>query len=422
MKLKNLFSICMLTQLFFGCGNSEPSVSDADMSKIVLESPEYVRTEPGQTVEFKLNTSGIPGLKYTWKCEGEQFSSEKNPTFEVEKHGLFNIEVVVEDAAGKTKKLESQIFAAKKHDYKTVMYFPSWKDYTGDDWDKITHICLCFGEVKSDGVINVDDVKANLSKTITKAHENGVCVLLSLGGGSETNGFTEALLNEGARKKISQSAVKIIKDLKLDGIDVDYERWDYNGSEDDLKKSTELEKLYKELSEALTPEDCLLSAAISASYISFGAIKEPMIQYLDFVNFMIYDKTGPWSGSNVGPHSDWDFFISTMDIAKSINIPDSKIITGVPFYGYKFKSPTDAEGAEAIAYSDIVSTYPGAEDKNEISEDLIYYDGKPAVREKALYVKDNKLGGIMAWEITQDSGDKSKSLLVVIDEILETSR
>ena len=418
--------ICLLAQTLCSCGGSE-STQEVDLSKITLVSPEYIRTKIGQTVNFELNTESLSNtssnLSYEWRHAGRVFSTEKNPSLTLEDAGLFDVRVTISSASSssssQTRTLTTQVFAAKESNYKTVAYFPSWRQYTGNDWDKLTHICLCFGEVKADGTINIDDVKRNLTQTITKAHQNGVYVLLSLGGGTETEGFTAAILNETARKKITESSVKIINELKLDGIDVDYEKWDYHESADNNKKSIEVEKLYKELREGM-PEGQILSIAISPSYIRYKAIREPMIQYLDLVNLMIYDATGPWAGSEVGPHSSWEFFLSTIELAKGINVPDSKIVAGVPFYGYRFRSPVTA--TEAISYGEIVRLYPGAEDRNEITSAQIYYDGKGMITQKSQYVKDNNLAGIMIWEITQDSKDASKSLLVAIDNVLETSK
>lgn len=424
MNIKGLIYLYILGTVLVCCSNSDtPDIPDhkVDLNAVSLASPKYITTRVGEVVEFQLNTGSISGLSYSWKCDGKQFSTEQNPSMKVDKHGLFAVEVIVkEGTSGFTKAFKSEVFVAKNSKYKSVAYFPSWRSYTGNNWDKITHVFLCFGEVKSDGSINVDEVKKSLSSTITKAHENGVYVLLSLGGGTETNGFTEALLNELSRKKITESCLKVIDDLKIDGIDVDYEMWDYYESADNEKKSIELEKLFKELRSDMS-KGSILSTAISPSYIRYKGIKASMIQYLDLVNLMIYDATGPWSGSTVGSHSSWDFFLSSIELAKQINTPNEKIIAGVPFYGYKFKSATSAVGAESIIYSDIVKQYPGAEDKNEISDAFLYYDGKPMIKQKSKYVVDNKLGGIMFWEITQDSDIASKSLLEVIDSVLEIS-
>ncbi len=44
----------------------------------------------------------------------------------------------------------------------------------------------------------------------------------------------------------------------------------------------------------------------------------------------------------------------------------------------------------------------------------VYYNGVDTITEKTLYAKEN-LGGIMIWELTQDTSDPGRSLLRAID-------
>ena len=48
----------------------------------------------------------------------------------------------------------------------------------------------------------------------------------------------------------------------------------------------------------------------------------------------------------------------------------------------------------------------------------VYYNGMDTIAQKTRYAREN-LGGVMVWELTQDTGDKSKSLLQVIGDVLE---
>ena len=65
-----------------------------------------------------------------------------------------------------------------------------------------------------------------------------------------------------------------------------------------------------------------------------------------------------------------------------------------------------------------MKTYSGAENKDSIDGEHLWYDGIPMVTRKSQYVKDQKLGGVMIWEITQDATSASASLLNVINAIL----
>lgn len=70
-----------------------------------------------------------------------------------------------------------------------------------------------------------------------------------------------------------------------------------------------------------------------------------------------------------------------------------------------------------MTYNEIVSKYPGAENMNSVGNEL-FYDGLPAIKEKCKYVVDNKLGGVMFWELSGDAVYGGKSLLKCINESL----
>ena len=408
--------------IFVNCGDSEPKIP-VDLNKVTLVSPAYIRSQLGEAVQFQLEVPNDLKLTYIWSCDNQVFSTEKNPSFKIEKPGLLNVTVQVK-GGDSTKELRSMIFVPKKTTYKSIAYVPSWKNNLGNmnnNWDKLTHICLCFGLVASDGTIDISEVKSKLSTSIEQAHKNGVYVLLSIGGGGgDGENFNNAILNETYRKAIASNVITIVESLKLDGVDVDYEQWDYTPSQQNIARSNALEELYKDLKAGM-PEKTLLSIATSWSYMRNNGYKESMNQYLDLVNLMIYDYTGAWAGSEVGPHSGWDYYLNSISAAKNFKIPATKIVPGIPFYGVKFRSANSSTGATTIAYADIVKQYSASENKNEVSEAFLYYDGKPIVKQKCEYVIEQKLGGIMFWEITQDATESSKSLLAVINETLGIS-
>ena len=304
--------------------------------------------------------------------------------------------------------------------YKVVAYLPTWKMPYNPQWDKITHLCLAFGTVKADGQLDLAPVEQN-RYIIRQAQNNKVKVLLSIGGGGSQN-FSTAILNETTRNVLIQRLNQAVENLQLDGIDVDYEEWEGSptgASPADLQKQAALENLYRELRNTLG-KDKLITAAVTASWDNgqwgfYNCINASMHQYLDFVSLMIYDETGPWSGTNVGQHASMPFFENAIRFwLETKKLPKNKLVAGVPFYGYKFLSSGNATGAEGIAYKDILSLYPNAHLTDNV--DLIYYNGIHTIRKKAEFIDQNQLGGIMIWELTQDSPDVTKSLLNVIHE------
>lgn len=306
-----------------------------------------------------------------------------------------------------------------------VAYLPTWKMPYNVLWSKITHLCLAFGLVQSDGSLNTTEV-TKYKSVIDDAHLNNVKVLLSVGGGGTTN-FSSAILNEKNRSRLVDNIVNAITALVIDGVDIDFEEWEGGtggASSNDIVKRTALEETYRLLRNKLGSKK-IITAAVSGSWDNGGwgyynCYNNTMHEYLDFVSLMIYDETGPWSGSNVGSHSSWNFYVNSINHwLKNRKLPKEKLIAGVPFYGYEFKSSNDATAATSLSYADILLKYSDQEAHLKDNIGLIYYDGIPTIEKKTKYAKENLLGGIMFWEITQDTYNIDKSLLETIYKTLK---
>ena len=86
-------------------------------------------------------------------------------------------------------------------------------------------------------------------------------------------------------------------------------------------------------------------------------------------------------------------------------LPAHKVVLGLPFYA----RPSWAD------YGAVLASVPEASGRDHVS-----YNGMDTVREKTRYALET-LGGVMVWELTQDTSDRSKSLLHAIGDVLEPS-
>jgi chitinase len=76
-----------------------------------------------------------------------------------------------------------------------------------------------------------------------------------------------------------------------------------------------------------------------------------------------------------------------------------------------------------MTFADIIKTYPGAEDKDEVTVaagGTMYYNGKPTIKSKTTLALQ-KAGGIMVWQLLQDAGG-ANSLLNIIDAEVKASK
>lgn len=121
-----------------------------------------------------------------------------------------------------------------------------------------------------------------------------------------------------------------------------------------------------------------------------------------------------YDGGDGARHSSYQFAVNSGNYwRKTRKMPAKKVILGVPFYG----RPSWA------SYETILQT-----DKNAYKKDIAtiygmeaYYNGLPTIRKKTKYAI-NHFGGVMIWEITQDTTIKKYSLLTAIQQAINASK
>jgi GH18 family chitinase len=116
--------------------------------------------------------------------------------------------------------------------------------------------------------------------------------------------------------------------------------------------------------------------------------------------------------------TEYEHFENAIDYwLKNNNLPKEKLVAGIPFYGWLFKSADNAEGAEVVACRDILNSFPNQDAHLKDNIGLLYYNDMRTIQDKAKYIRDNNLGGIMIWELSQDTDNADKGLLNAIHEM-----
>lgn len=300
-------------------------------------------------------------------------------------------------------------------DFKVVGYYPSWKPDKLQmvDFGVVTHVCYAFAIPTSDGGL-LDLENPETAKTlIASAHANGAKVLLSVGGWSHNdvpleNVFMEATADEERRERFVESILAMCDAYGFDGVDMDWEHPRVDGV-----SAGQYEALMLVLSEKLHEEGKLLTAAVLSGatadgniYYDAAAHTNAVLNAVDFINVMAYD------GGDGERHSQYQFAVDCGAYWKETRgLPAYKVVLGVPFYA----RPSWA------GYGTILESVPDAFDKDHVAYNgmEVYYNGVDTIAEKTMYAKEN-LGGIMIWELTQDTSDADKSLLQAIGEAAES--
>ena len=96
-----------------------------------------------------------------------------------------------------------------------------------------------------------------------------------------------------------------------------------------------------------------------------------------------------------------------------IGLDGLKLNLGVPFYGYNFIS---SQNVQAFTYASIVTENNSYADLDNVGNK--YYNGRPTISAKVKHAAEN-IGGIMIWEIGQDSFSEF-SLLSTIMRIIQS--
>lgn len=277
-------------------------------------------------------------------------------------------------------------------------------------WEYLTHVNVSFASVKADGTLNTDKVPpSTLNQIRDKAHEHGVKVLISINKNSSGE-FRTAINNESVRDALVQNIIAFTKARQLDGFDIDYE--DY-----DNWNNTSLVAFAKALHEA-KEEDMLMTCAV----ICWLRYTSEWQQYFDYINIMSYGKIKGGSVDNPKQHASYEDFVSDLNhwvtIEKS---PKSKIIGGLPFYGFSWDSDIEKDALGGVRFQKIITHFTGkgytAEeiaDADQITKTL--YNGRPTIRRKCRYVMDNDFGGVMIWQLFQDAKQEELKLIKVVGE------
>lgn len=281
------------------------------------------------------------------------------------------------------------------------------EQYARTKWEYFTHINVSFALVKQDGTLDLSKVEERIDRVCDDAHRNGVKILISLAKAT-TGQFTIAISNPASRALLVENIIKFTKEKGLDGFDIDYEEYD-NWNANFPSLLTFIRDLYtaKEKEE----EKMLMTCAVVGEWLNYT---KEWQQYFDYINLMSYDK-GSFTETPV-QHASYDSFVGDLNAwATTFAAPKSKIVGGLPFYGYSWDPTVPGDEVRAIRFCTIVDKFPGAEDL-DVAGNKIYYNGRPTIQNKCKYVVDNDFGGVMIWQLFQDAHQDSKRLITVVGE------
>jgi len=321
----------------------------------------------------------------------------------------------------------------------TIGFLPSWsvakkaKVYPKD----LTQIIYFGLNVNKDGsIIKYDEnnlpvlewsyFNSDYFKEIRKeASGSGTKVLLSIKSFDNTT-IDNIIGSRIATNKLTNELSALIKQYRLDGINIDFEYF----TDTNFPTSKYLAKFLEELSAKLKKDNpkIIISIDVNATVVvkdkAYNMTK--ISKAVDQVILMAYDyrgqssiRSGPPSPiyGEVNEHSIWESVESL-----SGRVPNNKLILAIPFYGYEWQTFTDKHKSFTIEGSGALATYKRVKELlgersdiikswDDISKspwlyymqygaiNQIYYEDDRSIAEKIKFAKEKNMGGIAIWAL-----------------------
>ncbi len=305
----------------------------------------------------------------------------------------------------------------------------------------MTRINYAFATVKNGRMVLAGESdSANLEQlTALRKLNPSLAVLVSVGGWLGSGNFSDVALNAQSRSVFIDSAIEILKNYDLDGIDVDWEYPGLVGAGNHFRREDKqnFTLLLKDLRERVTQQSqaihrrlfLTIAAGASDEYIANTEMAR-VAQYVDTVNLMTYDYYEPGSDPTTGNHAPLftdpadpqkESADNTVKAFEAAGVPAGKIVLGVPFYGHMWAQvpsvnhglfqpgksiPNSDAGYNAITstmlghgftrYWDATSKVPYL--FNDEKRIFVSYEDPESLNAKCEYVRTHNLAGIMFWQ------------------------
>jgi chitinase len=293
-------------------------------------------------------------------------------------------------------------------------------------------------------------------------------LLLSVGGWGRSAKFSDVARTAASRALFAESCGQLMREFDFDGLDID---WEYPvtgglqpGRPEDKDNFVHLLAALRQQLDSQEGEHSqrhyLLTIAGPAGLDQVENLKPADAHsYVDWINVMAYDFRGAWSPltgflaplydpQRNDPHSNEGrgSAHAAIEAYLAAGVPPDKLLLGVPFYGrgwegvppnnhglFQAHSGAADGGREdgVFDYRHLVRDHVQRMTRywherakapwlyDPVSRLMISYEDVESVRAKVDYVRRRRLGGIMVWELSQDTDDGT-SLLETIWRKLRT--
>ncbi|KAK2042639.1 family 18 glycosyl hydrolase [Colletotrichum somersetense] len=240
-------------------------------------------------------------------------------------------------------------------------------------WEKYTDVKYAFAETMADGSLNLSkSAPDQIPAFVAAAKAHNVKALISMGGWGGSMYFSSAIATPENRTAFVKTALDLVAQYDLDGLDFDWEYPNRQGlgcntinANDTANFALFLQELRQK-----SPKQLYLTAAASlfpwndatGAQSTNGALA-PFAESLDYLMVMGYDIYGAWAATG-GPNAPLAFTCDPRNnqggikegVAKWVTagIPTEKIVLAVAAYGHGFS----VNSTSAFTAPGVLNAYP----------------------------------------------------------------
>lgn len=393
--------------------------------------------------------TGTDNLSYDWSSTDDTIFStlgKVNPartdttltvTLNVRARGVSDSATYTKQVTVKGYTLPELVAGDVKIGFSSTWYYSG---YSEELLKTMNIVNLAFGYINANGTVDISSVKSLATSVVGTLHQNGIRVSISYQGyGATTQNFSDCAADPTLRHKLAVSMADTVKNLHLDGVDID---WEYPGSasrqftEDKVNYVLLMREIRAELDKL--GEGYILTAAIPGGTNIGGFDMPNLVDCFDYFTMMSYDLESPNSGGHhTALHPSTQYGTNTgnsasesVELWHNNGVPYEKICIGIAFYGKKVKLtslsnhglaiPVYAGGAyKNSKYSVLMDynlQYLGKNDKfvyyfdesscapiiNDPAMYITTYDNERSIIDKCEYARSKGLAGVMIWELGED--------------------
>lgn len=326
-----------------------------------------------------------------------------------------------------------------------IAYYSAGPDGVEDlPVEKLDQVIYSFCHLKGNRLA-VDDHEDSITikKLVAlKSKNSNLKIVLSLGGWGGCGPCSDVFSTDSARREFSQSVLELNQGLGTDGLDLDWEYpviEGYPGHHFKLEDRPNFTELVRSLRSTLGPGYQLSFAAGGFQrYLEEAIDWDIVVPLIDRVNVMTYDLVGGYAtvtGHHTPLYSTDQQRESTDNAVQyliKIGVPRDKIVIGGAFYARVWEQVAAVNNGlyqpgvfkQMVDYKDFEKVFEGFEILWDDAANAPYryhreqklyatHDDERSIALKTKYAMDQKLQGIMFWELSLDK--KERGMLDAID-------